>query len=149
MKTDIRQIESGEDEIIIRYKELTPGIKRILDALSYTSTRIVGRKEENRVVIDADDIMYFESVDDKTFVYTENDVLRVDYTLQGIIATLQDERFFRCSKSMIINVDKVKLLRSMSSNRIDATLENGEHVLISRAYASDFRRLLKGGDDRG
>lgn len=149
MKTDIRQIDSGEDEIIIRYKELTPGIKRILDALNFSSTRIVGRKDENRVVIDGDDILYFESVDDRTFVYTENDVLRVDYTLQGIISTLRDERFFRCSKSMIINVDKVKLLKSMSSNRIDATLENGEHILISRAYASDFRRLLKGGEDRG
>ncbi len=148
MKTDIRQIESGEDELILRYKELTPEIKRIMAALN-TASKIVGKKDENRVVVDSDDILYFESVDDKTFAYTESDVLRVDNTLQGIIVSLQDDRFFRCSKSMIINVDKVKSLKSLSSNRIDATLENGEHILISRVYASEFRKLLKGGSDRG
>ncbi|MCR5119340.1 MAG: LytTR family transcriptional regulator DNA-binding domain-containing protein [Lachnospiraceae bacterium] len=114
-----------------------------------TASKIVGKKDENRVVVDSDDILYFESVDDKTFAYTESDVLRVDNTLQGIIVSLQDDRFFRCSKSMIINVDKVKSLKSLSSNRIDATLENGEHILISRVYASEFRKLLKGGSDRG
>lgn len=148
MKIDIRQIETGEDEVIIRYKELTPEVKKILAVLNTTS-KIVGKKDEDRVVIDSDDILYFESVDEKTFAYTESDVFRVDNTLQGIIVSMGDDRFFRCSKSMIINVDKVRVLKSMSSNRIDATLENGEHIQISRVYASEFRKLLKGGSNRG
>ena len=45
---------------------------------------------------------------------------------------------------MIINIDKVERLKSLSSNRIDATMEGGEHILISRTYASEFRRILKG-----
>jgi len=148
LKIDIRQIETGEDEVIIRYKELTPEVKKILAVLNTTS-KIVGKKDEDRVVIDSDDILYFESVDEKTFAYTESDVFRVDNTLQGIIVSMGDDRFFRCSKSMIINVDKVRVLKSMSSNRIDATLENGEHIQISRVYASEFRKLLKGGSNRG
>ena len=149
MKTDIRQIESGEDELILRYKEVTPAIKRILDAVNGERGRIVGRKDEERVVINTEDVLYFESVDDKTFAYTAGDVIRVDSSLQGIVETLNDIRFFRCSKAMIINVNKVRVLKSLSSNRIDATLENGEHILISRTYASDFRKLLKGGVSRG
>ena len=47
---------------------------------------------------------------------------------------------------MIINIDKVKVLDSLASNRIDATMCNGEHIFISRRYASDFRRRLKGED---
>ena len=73
-----------------------------------------------------------------------NDVVRLDGTLSGLIETLNDVRFFRCSKSMIINIEKVERLRSLSSNRIDATMEGGEHILISRTYASEFRRILKG-----
>lgn len=149
MKTDIRQIESGEDELILRYKELTPAIKRILDAVNGESGRIVGKKDEERVVINTEDVLYFESVDDKTFAYTAGAVIRVDSSLQGILESLNDIRFFRCSKAMIINVNKVRVLKSLSSNRIDATLENGEHILISRTYASDFRKLLKGGVSRG
>ena len=45
---------------------------------------------------------------------------------------------------MIINVNRVIALKSLSSNRIDATMEGGEHIMISRRYTVDFRRLLKG-----
>ena len=148
LKVDIKRIESGEDEVILRYKEVTPRVKRILDALNGENNRLIGRKDDRQVVVDTGDILYIESVDDKTFAYTEGDVVRVDNTLQGITEALDDIRFFRCSKSMIINVDKVRVLKSLSSNRIDATLENGEHILISRTYASDFRKLLKGGAAR-
>ena len=149
MKIDIKRISEGEDSLILRYKEVTPGIKRILDVVNGGSNRLIGRKDEERVVIDPPDVLYFESVDDKTFAYTEGDVLKVDSSLQGVLEILDDIRFFRCSKSMIINVNKVRVLKSLSSNRIDATLENGEHILISRTYASDFRKLLKGGVSRG
>ena len=72
-------------------------------------------------------------------------MIKLEGTLAGIIEDIKDERFFRCSKSMIINIDKVERLKSLSSNRIDATMEGGEHILISRTYASEFRRILKGG----
>ena len=148
MKVDINRIDSGEDEIILRYKEITPQVQRILDVLNGENNRLMGRHDDKQVVVDTADILYIESVDDKTFAYTEAEVVRVDNTLQGITEELDDIRFFRCSKSMIINVDKVRVLKSLSSNRIDATLENGEHILISRTYASDFRKLLKGGAAR-
>ena len=31
MKIDIKRIDTGEDEVILRYKELTPKVKRILE----------------------------------------------------------------------------------------------------------------------
>ncbi len=148
MKINISRIDSGEEELTLRYREVTPMVKRILDAVNGENHRLVGRKDDGQVVVDTADILYIESVDDKTFAYTETDVVRVDSTLQGISEALDDVGFFRCSKSMIINVDKVRVLKSLSSNRIDATLENGEHILISRTYASDFRKLLKGGAAR-
>ena len=149
MKIDIKKVPEGEDELILRYKELTPVVKRILDAVNADDHRLIGRIDDRRIVIDAEEILYFETVDDKSFAYTASEVIRLDDSLQGILETLDDIRFFRCSKSMIININKVRVLKSMSSNRIDATLENGEHIMISRTYASDFRKILKGGMLRG
>jgi len=83
-------------------------------------------------------------VDDKVFAYTDEKVLKIDGTLNSFLMEIQDESFFRCSKSMVINVNRVTSLKSLSSNRIDATMEGGEHIIISRRYASEFRRLLKG-----
>ncbi len=144
MKIDISKIKSGEDEVIVRYKEETGRIRKILDVLRDGGEKLYGKKESDVVSVIPGDILYIESVDDKIFAYTCDDVIRLEGTLAGIIQKLGDERFFRCSKSMIINIDKVDSLHSLSSNRIDATMEGGEHIMISRTYASEFRRILRG-----
>ena len=113
-------------------------------AAQETGRTIWGRVDEKNIRIDLSEILYIESVDDKVFAYTPESVARIDKTLNSFIAETNDEAFFRCSKSMVINVNRVRTLKSLSSNRIDATMEGGEHIIISRRFASEFRRLLKG-----
>ena len=143
MKIDIQKIESGEDEVIVRYKEKSPKIQRILDVLGADGTNLFGKKDGETVSVSPGSILYIESVDDKVFAYTKKEIIRLDGSLTTLLQDLNDDRFFRCSKSMIINIDKVDRLKSLSSNRIDATMESGEHILISRTYASEFRRTLR------
>ena len=145
MKIDIQKIDSGEESVIIRYKTLSQDLKRIIGILEKSENKLWGKADTETVNISISSILYLESVDDKLFAYTGNKVVRLDGTLNSFITEISDEAFFRCSKSMVINVNKVKSLKSLSSNRIDATMESGEHIIISRRYASDFRRLLKGG----
>ncbi len=144
MKVDIKQITEGEESVTIRYKDLTPPINKILAILNGEDNRLRGRTDEGEVFITADEILYLESVDDKVFAYTGDKVVRIDGSLNTFLSRQEDESFFRCSKSMVINVGRVSALKSLSSNRIDATMESGEHIIISRRYASEFRRLLKG-----
>ena len=144
MKYTMEQINQGEDELILRYKERNPEIDYIMNFMSFPEKKLIGQKEGKQVVIDINQILYIETVERKTFVYLEEDVVRVEYTLTQLERMLNSVRFFRCSKSMIINIEKVKVLSSLASNRIDATMRNGEHILISRTYASEFRRRLKG-----
>ena len=157
MKYTIRQITEGEDEIIIQYRRMTPDIERILNVINGTNKKLSGWKEKTLTLIDPNTILYIESVDGKVFAYTKEDVLRLDFSLNqleqlltekvGHKVTLTDINFFRCSKSMIVNINKVESLKSLPSNRIDASMCNGEHIIISRTYASDFRKRLKRGAD--
>ena len=147
MKYRIEKTGPGEgDEIIIRCDEITDEIRRVINLLEGDGGRLTGSRQDGsaRVVIDKKKVLYFESVDGKTFAYYPGEVFKVDFTLSQLIEVLDDINFFRCSKSMIINIDKVRELKSLSSNRIDALLINGEHILISRTYASDFRKRLRG-----
>ena len=144
MNIDIQKITEGEESIVIRYKELSPTVERIIGILEGSDGKLWGRTELGSVYIELGDILYLETVDDKLFAYTTDVVARIEGTLVSFMNEVKDETFFRCSKSMIINVGKVKALKSLSSNRIDATMEGGEHIMISRRYAVDFRRLLKG-----
>ena len=144
MNIDIQKITEGEESIVIRYRELSPTVERIIGILEGSDGKLWGRTESGSVSIELGDILYLETVDDKLFAYTTDVVARIEGTLVSFMNEVKDETFFRCSKSMIINVGKVKALKSLSSNRIDATMEGGEHIMISRRYAVEFRRLLKG-----
>lgn len=144
MKYTIEQIKQGDDELILKYQNLNQEVEHIINFMSFSEKKLIGTKDDLQVVIDVKQILYIESVDRKTFVYLEEDVVRVEYTLTQLERILNSVRFFRCSKSMMINIDKVKVLDSLASNRIDATMCNGEHIIISRTYASEFRRRLKG-----
>lgn len=144
MKIDIKQISDGEESVVIRYKNLTPTLNKIITVLNGDDNRLRGKTDEGEVFFSPDEILYLESVDDKVFAYTGDKVVRIEGSLSTFMNEQDDESFFRCSKSMVINVGRVSALKSLSSNRIDATMESGEHIIISRRYASDFRRLLKG-----
>ncbi|MCR5719994.1 MAG: LytTR family transcriptional regulator DNA-binding domain-containing protein [Lachnospiraceae bacterium] len=144
MKIDIKKTDGEEEKVVVRYSRMTPLIKRIIDVLSDEGGKIWGKADGETVSILTGDILYVESVDDKTFAYTNDKIVRIEETLNSFIDSISDDSFFRCSKSMIINVNHVVSLKSLSSNRIDATIEGGEHIIISRRYASEFRRLLRG-----
>lgn len=145
MKHTIEIIREGEDEVVIRCREVTPEVERILALLREPAARLIGMRDGQQHVIDPARILYIESVDGRTFVYTAEAVLQVEHTLAQLEALLDSVQFFRCSKSMILNIDRVAALRSLACNRIDATMQGGEHIIISRTYASEFRRRLKGG----
>lgn len=146
MKYTITQVNEGEDELTLRYQKVTPEVERVLNFMNNEQIKLVGLSDNMKTIIEPNEILYLESVDGKLFVYTQKDVLRIDYTLSQMSQILNDINFFRCSKSMIINIDKVRCLKSLPSNRIDATMCNGEHVMINRTFASDFRKRLKGED---
>ena len=144
MRYHINKINCQEAELILNYKELDPEVEAAIAFMEKSQKRLIGKKEGQVIVFSPEEVLYFEKVDDKTFAYTDNNVIQVDMSLYSIEVMLDDDRYFRCSKSMIVNVSKVSKLKSLPSNRIDVTLTNGEHIIISRTYASNFRKLLKG-----
>lgn len=135
---------SRDIETLREVMEKTAGFADPVSSKHSDTGRLWGKTDEGSVRIDPADILYLESVDDRVFVYTRETVARIDRTLSSFVTETDDESFFRCSKSMVINVNRVKTLKSLSSNRIDATMESGEHIIISRRYAAEFRRLLRG-----
>ncbi len=145
MKVDIQKITEGDESVVIRYREGNSVISRIIGILQSEGNKLWGKIDDQNVCVSFDEILYLESVDDKVFACTKDKVLRIDGSLNSFMLESDDECFFRCSKSMVLNVNRVVSLRSLSSNRIDATMEGGEHIIISRRYASEFRKLLKGG----
>lgn len=144
MRYTVNQIAEGEDELILNYQQMNPEVEDVLFFMEKYRKKLVGKKDGEMIVFSPQEILYVEKVDNRTFAYTVDNEIQLDLSLHAVEMMLGEESYFRCSKSMILNVNKVERLKSLSSNRIDATLTNGEHIIISRTYASDFRKLLKG-----
>lgn len=144
MRYIINQKDIEEAELILNYQSENEEVKAALLFMERCQRKLVGKSNGESLLISPEEILYVEKVDDKTFVYTESNELQVDMSLYSLELFLNSDNYFRCSKSMIINISKVERLKSLPSNRIDCTLQNGEHIIISRTYASDFRKLLKG-----
>ena len=144
MRYTINQIREGEDELILNYRQLNPEVEKVIAFMDRNQKKMIGRVDGETILFSPEEILYIEKVDGRTFAYTVDRVVQVDLSLSTAELILEDVSFFRCSKAMIVNVNKVEKLKSLPSNRIDATMKGGEHIMISRTYASEFRRLLKG-----
>lgn len=141
----INRIKEGKEELILNYKDETSEVERIISFINSCNKRIIGKCNGNQIIVNPADILYVEVFDEKTYVYTLYEEIKVDFSLYQLEQLLNGKNFFRCSKSVIVNIDKIEKLKSLSSNRIDALMIGGEHILISRTYASEFRKVLKEG----
>jgi len=118
-------------------------MERIIEYLEGQSEKLSGTKGGQEFFISIQDILYLESVDGVTYFYTKKEVYRVAHTLTFLEALYAQEGFFRCSKSMMLNIYRIERLKSMPGKRINATMDNGEHIVISRRYAGELRNRLR------
>ena len=147
MKLTMKQITEGEDEVIIRYHHLNNEVESIASIVQSSRKRIEGYEDGRQLFLLPEQIYYFESVDGTTYAYLKDMVCKVNDSLERLAIRYEDRGMFRCSKSMVINIYKISYLKSEPGNRICATMENGEQVMISRRYARILRQILKGGRD--
>ena len=142
MKVHLEQVKSKEEEeAIIKAVTVTDEITGAIELLEGGSKGIAVIKDDQVHIIKASAVYYIESVDKKTFVYTKDVCYDCKYRLYEL-ETMLGGYFMRCSKSMIINLKKVRNVKSQLSGRIDATLINDETVVISRGYVKEVKRRL-------
>lgn len=144
MKITILEKQPGEeDEIIVKCDYLDENVTRLLNQLKTGSkTKMNFYKDSKIVLLDQNEILYFESVDDKVFAYTKDDVFETKSKLYMLEEELPASIFFRASKAVIVNIDKIDSLSPAFGGRFEAVLQNGYKVIISRNYLNTLKELL-------
>lgn len=145
MKLTLARIDGGEEEVIVRYRRMNGRIEAIMELVKGTQPKITAVWEGQTLFLDPSSVYYLETVDGTTYAYLKDKVVRIAESLRVLEIAYADWGFFRCSKSMVLNIYKISYLKSEPGNRIRATMENGEQVIISRKYGRGLRMVLKGG----
>ncbi len=131
-------------EVTIHCRVCDEEILSLISRIKMQSEKIIGLIDEKTFVLDPRDILYFESVDKKSFIYTKNEVYESPLRLYEIERVLKFHGFVRASKSTIINISKIKSIKTGFSATLTVEMENGEKLTVSRQYAPILKeRLVK------
>ncbi|MCQ2598340.1 MAG: LytTR family transcriptional regulator [Treponema sp.] len=136
-----KQNPSEEDEIIVKCDSLDDEIIRLLNALKNGKTKLSLYKDSKIVLIDDSEVLYFESVDDRVFAYTTNQVYESRQKLYQLETELP-ANFLRASKAIIVNVNEIENLAPDFNGRIEAKLTNGCKIIFSRMYVPVLKKHL-------
>ena len=142
MKIIIEEPPVGaEERIIVQCHNISPELLNMLNSLKTPSNMLIGYIDNDIHRVSPSDIFYFEAVDKKTFIYCERDVYESKLKLYELEEMAMKD-FFRISKSVIVNLSKVKSIIPSFSGRVEAVLTNKEKVIISRQYVSELKEAL-------
>lgn len=143
MKISIESINHNEEEeIIIRCHEVNDEILELMKKLKAKSNTLLGYNEDSIYRLNPSNIYYFESVDNKVFIYCQDKLYESKQKLYELEEICDQRKFFRASKSVIINISKIAHIKPSLSGRFEATMENGEKILVSRQYVPVLKSKL-------
>ena len=143
MRVTVEQIDrEREEELIVRCHD--PGAAWVQDVQEAASGQqtVCGWREDEMHRLKLSEVFYFEVVDERTFVYTQSEVYEAKEKLYEFERLCAGSALFRCSKSMILNADRIDYVRPSLSGRFEAVLSNGEKVVVSRRYVAELKRML-------
>lgn len=132
----------AEDEIIIRCKKLDDSLMKLIYGLKTQDEKIPVSNQGSIAMMEPKEVYYFEAVDNKVFVYGSKETYETRKKLYELERMYEDQNFLRISKSVVVNLAKIKSLSPAYNGRIEACLKNGEKIIISRQYVADLKKKL-------
>lgn len=143
MRVTVEQVDrEREEELIVRcHNAGAPWVQSVQEVASGQQA-VCGWRNDELHRLKLSEVFYFEVVDDRAFVYTQSEVFEVKEKLYEFERLCVGSALFRCSKSMILNADRIDYVRPSLSGRFEAVLSNGEKVVVSRKYVAELKQML-------
>ncbi|MBP5660442.1 MAG: LytTR family transcriptional regulator, partial [Lachnospiraceae bacterium] len=123
-----------ENFLELHYNTIDAETTAVLERLKSSFGYIEGTAGERKVTVALTDIFYFETVDRKTFAYTDEACVEVKEALRDIIDEHTEAGFVRVSKSCVVNIYKIKKLEGDMNMRVIISIKNDEKLIMNRSY---------------
>jgi two-component system LytT family response regulator len=104
--------------------------------------RIVGKVGEEYFLLSADEIYAFQADGDLVWILTAKRKYLATQTLKVLERRLANSSFRRIHRNALVNVDHVRKMSALSSQRWLITLSNGQEFIASKRQARSVRQLL-------
>lgn len=131
-----------EDVVIVRCAAPDQKLVSMLLAFQSANTELTGYLNDKIVRLNYQDVYYFEANENKVFAYCHSEVYEIKYKLYELEDLYIPLDFVLCSKSLIINMEKIEYISPLFGGKLEAHLKNGEKVIISRQYVHNLKVKL-------
>jgi two-component system LytT family response regulator len=111
-------------------------------ALPVSSWKIVGRSDGEYVLLDAAEVLAFQADAELVWIVTATHRLLADQPLRAIEHRFEGTEFRRVHRNAIVNINHVKKMTVITSQRWLITLTNSLQLVVSKRQARTIRKLL-------
>jgi two-component system LytT family response regulator len=110
---------------------------------SSLSNKINLWRNEKIIVVDMNDIYYCAAEERITHVFTKNDEYSVNLGIAEFYETLPKNTFFKCHRSYIVNVNKIREIIPWFNNTYNLKLQDIDYQIpVSRSNIKEFKQLM-------
>jgi two-component system LytT family response regulator len=104
--------------------------------------KVVGRSGEEYFFLDGDDVLAFQAERELVWIITSKKRLLATQSLRVIEERLAGPQFQRVHRNAIVNINHVRKMSSLSSQRWLITMSNALQLTVSKRQAHHIRTLL-------
>jgi len=142
LRTAVERARSMRD----RPLEIANQVARIAAATDAAGSahrlKVVGRNGADYVLLDADEILAFQAQRELVWIVTAKQRLLATQPLRAIQKRLGEAQFQRVHRNAIVNVNYVRKMSAISSQRWLITLSNSLQLIASKRQAHNIRHIL-------
>ena len=104
--------------------------------------RIAVKELGHVILVRVDDIDWIEAADYCAKLHVRDKAHVIRQSMKSLAARLDPARFFRVSRSAIVNLDRIREIQPFSRGSQMIILSTGAHVILSRSRREALARLL-------
>jgi len=105
--------------------------------------KIVGRQGEEYYLLGVDEVLAFQADGELVWIISGRQRLLATESLRSLEERLKDLPFRRVHRNALVNMNHIRKMSSLSSNRWLLTLANGQELIVSKRQAQAVRDILR------
>jgi DNA-binding LytR/AlgR family response regulator len=111
-------------------------------AHSRPTRRIVAKSGDEYLLLNAEEVFAFEAEADLVWIITAKKRYLATQTLKVLQEKLRNTSFRRIHRNALVNIDHIRKMSALTSQRWLVTLSNNQEFIVSKRQASTVRGLL-------
>jgi two-component system, LytTR family, response regulator len=125
-----------------RPAEVAQQLANVTEVAERSVRRIVAKSGDEYLLLNAAEVLAFEADGDLVWIITAKKRYLATQSLKVIQDKLRNTNFRRIHRKTLVNIDHVRKMSTLSSQRWLLTLANNQEFIVSKRQAHNVRQLL-------